>query len=624
MRIRAKLTLLILGMVALFAVAISLYFALLAPVDKMEREKSYYTDLAYAMRVQQVRINRLPFKPILPAFDSFEEASAGVDAAFLGLKKVKVLPTVNADLKKATRIIGNLSTLFGDRLQKVRTDHGAVLEAYKALFSVVDNTVSLDQVYTNSFSKLKLPMVDAAAKSQKAFMTSLEIMNGSIEGFAETIAEQYSIIDREISAVRGRALGTAGLIVLLIIGVAIFGALAFANGIAKSIIRIERNIILLKEGDLSERSELATKDEIGALSRNLNLFLDGLSSSIVNIKQISKANIEAKNRLIDAASEATSSATQIGASANSIGKQIGNLDDRIAESSGSVGKIVASIAELNAQIEGQGAMVEEATASVTEMLSSLENMSRTTEKNRGAAEDLVVVAERGRSIFETASAKIGEIPQNIGVIREMATVIQNIASQTNLLAMNAAIEAAHAGEAGRGFAVVADEIRKLSEASTTSSRDIAESINAIVANIDEATEANAGTNGAFAAIDGRIRDVSRSMAEIYASISEIQVGSKQILEAMVDLQDRSMSVRSGSKSMEEGSAEIESMMQDASRISREVAANISEIAKGIEDIGSSIRAVGSLSEDVGSGSASLDAEVSRFRTAAAGEGQVSS
>jgi methyl-accepting chemotaxis protein len=260
-------------------------------------------------------------------------------------------------------------------------------------------------------------------------------------------------------------------------------------------------------------------------------------------------------------------------------------------------------------------MVEEATASVTEMLSSLTNMSRITEKNQKAAEDLVAVSERGRTVFETVSAKIGEIPQNIGVIRDMATVIQNIASQTNLLAMNAAIEAAHAGESGRGFAVVADEIRKLSEASTTSSRDIAESIKGIVSKIEEASTANAGTNGAFAAIEERIKGVSTSMTEIHASINEIQVGSRQILDAMVDLQDRSLGVRAGSKSMEEGSTEITEMMADVGRISSEVANNITEIAHGIEDIGSSIRSVGSLSEDVGSGSALLDAEVSRFKTA---------
>jgi len=262
-------------------------------------------------------------------------------------------------------------------------------------------------------------------------------------------------------------------------------------------------------------------------------------------------------------------------------------------------------------------MVEEATASVTQMLSSLNNMSRVTGKDRDSTNELVQVLEHGRSVFETAFIKIGEIPQNIGIIRDMADVIRNIASQTNLLAMNAAIEAAHAGEAGRGFAVVADEIRKLSEASTSSSRDIAESIKAILAKIEEATEANKSTNQAFSAIDEKIRDVAKSTLELYSNISEIQLGSNQILQAMVDLQERSVRVTDGAKEMGEGSGEIKEMMIDLTRISTDVTANISEIISGIEDISVQLRSVAEFDDRLGNVSGRLDEEISRFKTSEA-------
>jgi methyl-accepting chemotaxis protein len=446
-------------------------------------------------------------------------------------------------------------------------------------------------------------------------MSDLHIMQDSLVSSRETIEDQYSIISNEINATQRRAVAIAVTIVLGILSLTVGLALVLSNGIAGSIIGIERDIALLKEGDLSKRADVKSRDEIGMLAQNLNLFLDGLCSSLYQIKGISKSNIEVKNRLIYAATEATSSASQIESSTRSIGERIERFDSRIAESVGSIGKIVESITELNAQIEGQSSMVEEATASVTEMLSSLGNMSRITEKDRASTDELVQVSEHGRNVFEAAFTKIGEIPQNVGTIREMAAVIQNIASQTNLLAMNAAIEAAHAGESGRGFAVVADEIRKLSEASTASSRDISESIKSIVSKIDEATAANADTSRAFAAIDEKIKNVSGSMAEMYASINEIQIGSKQILQAMVELQERSVHVKDGSENIDESSTKINRMMDDLSKISTEVTSNIDEITTGITSISASIRSVAEFAEEVGSGSGRLDEEVSRFKTA---------
>ncbi len=614
MKIRAKLILLIVGIVLLFAMATSLYFILLSPVNRMQEERGYFATLVDAIKDQQLAINRLAFARLVSAADTFTATKKEVQTAFQGLAKVTVLPKVSGKVRNALQIVNNLQALNDDRLTKLTNDFDTVTNDAKALFFFIDSVSPLD-FYTAKVFPDKAKVLQTSLQDLKTLMTDIDIMHDSLAASTDTITEQFTVIDHEIALARARAIRTALLAILAIITATVFGALVFAGTIAKSVIGIERSIAQLKEGNLAERSRLSSHDEIGMLAGNLNLFLDGLSTSILNIKGTSAANIEAKDKLVEAANEAMSSTTQIESSTSSIGRQLETLDGRIDASAGSIKRIAAGITDLNTQIEGQSAMVEEATASVTEMLASLENMGKVTEKNRASADDLVAEAERGKAVFETAFTKISEVPQNIGTIREMAAVIQNIASQTNLLAMNAAIEAAHAGEAGRGFAVVADEIRKLSEASTASSRDITQSIQAIVAKIDEATSANEGTNRSFAAIEERIKQVSKAMTEIYTSISEIRTGSEQILTAMVDLQERSLGVKSGSKAMDEATAEIQGMMEDVSWISSEVTSNISEITQGIADIGASIKSVGGLAEDVGTGSARLDGEVSRFRTA---------
>ena len=102
-------------------------------------------------------------------------------------------------------------------------------------------------------------------------------MQDSLCRLGTTISEQYAIIDGAISATRALAFTMAAVIIL---GIMIALALILANGIAGSIITIERNISMLKEGDLSERANVKSRDEIGMLAQNLNLFLDGLSSSL--------------------------------------------------------------------------------------------------------------------------------------------------------------------------------------------------------------------------------------------------------------------------------------------------------------------------------------------------------
>jgi methyl-accepting chemotaxis protein len=614
MKIRAKLVLLIASMAVLFILAGALYFILLLPANKMESEKTFFISLSESLMAQQIELNRIPYITLALATDRLDGSSRKVENSFADLGKIKALTKASPEVEKAIQIIVNLKELNDNRYQKLVDDFGVVKRDITTIFIFSDN-INLNDVFTTKSRQKKQAAIEAILPNFNALITDIAVMNNSLDSSGSVISKQYAIMDKQISAIRAKALTLAMSIVLVIAGITIAGAMLVAGSIARSIIGIEKIVALIKDGDLTQRFKVLSKDEIGKLTNNLNLFLEALAASMLRIKEVSQANVDAKNKLVDASTEASGASTEIQANSVSIRKQIEVLDSRIEESAGSVGKISTSIAELNTQIESESAMVEETTASVTEMLSSLENMSRITERDQRAAGELVSEAMRGRAVFETAFEKIGEIPHSIVAIREMADIIQGIASQTNLLAMNAAIEAAHAGDAGRGFAVVADEIRKLSEASTSSSSDIAASIKKIVTTIEVASGANVETTSAFASIDSRIREVSQSMTEIYSSITEIRTGSQQILSAMVELQERSLRVKEGSKVIDEGSVDIKTMMHDLRSISSEVTSNISEIAIGIRDIGNSLRKVTDLSEEVADGSIKLDIEVKCFRTA---------
>ncbi|HUW41066.1 MAG TPA: methyl-accepting chemotaxis protein, partial [Rectinemataceae bacterium] len=380
MKIRAKLILLIVGIVLLFGMAAALYFVLLSPVDRMQKERGYFSTLVDAIKDQQLAVNRLAFARLQDSSKDLQAADDKVQAAFQGLGKVTVLPKVSAKVKDALEIVGNLKALNDDRLAKLGNDFDTVTSDAKALFFFIDS-VNPQDFYTAKVFPNKAKILQTSLQDLKTLMTDIDIMHDSLAASTDTITQQFTIIDHEIALARARALRTALLAILAIIAATVFGGIAFANTIARSVIGIERSIAQLKEGNLAERSRLSSRDEIGTLAQNLNHFLDVLATSILHIKETSAANIEAKDKLVEAAGEAMSSATQIESSTSSIGRQLETLDGRIDESSGSIRKIAAGITDLNTQIEGQSAMVEEATASVTEMLASLENMGKVTEKN---------------------------------------------------------------------------------------------------------------------------------------------------------------------------------------------------------------------------------------------------
>jgi methyl-accepting chemotaxis protein len=208
---------------------------------------------------------------------------------------------------------------------------------------------------------------------------------------------------------------------------------------------------------------------------------------------------------------------------------------------------------------------------------------------------------------------VAGIAESIGTIKDMATVIKGVAGQTNLLAMNAAIEAAHAGEAGRGFAVVADEIRKLSEKTGASSKEISSTISDVTKRIEEAASTRKATSGAFDAISSRIGDVSRSITEIYSNVAEMQTGGRQILEAMSDLKGRTADLEDRSRDFDSATGRLVEGMDSLHRLSAEVVANIDEISTGISYIGGSVRGIAAEAEKAEAVGDRLDKELGLFK-----------
>jgi methyl-accepting chemotaxis protein len=215
--------------------------------------------------------------------------------------------------------------------------------------------------------------------------------------------------------------------------------------------------------------------------------------------------------------------------------------------------------------------------------------------------------------LQGVAQNIQEITRESEGLLEINSVMENIASQTNLLSMNAAIEAAHAGEAGKGFAVVAGEIRKLAENSSEQSKTISTVLKKIKASIDKITQSTNDVLEKFEAIDEHIKTVSDQEENIRNAMEEQSQGSKQVLEAVGKLNDITQHVKSESEEMRTGSKEVINEGKNLEIITQEITGGMNEMAAGADQINIAVNHVNDLTVTNHERVSTLMKEVARFK-----------
>lgn len=452
----------------------------------------------------------------------------------------------------------------------------------------------------------------------KAFSSS----SGEIKSDDETIGvigsvTVYTTDLQYRTLLRRQGLGLFAQVLILDILITLTIAISFLVLVRKPLSFIGESIhdIAKGEGDLTHKISFRHKDEVGELAFWFNIFIDNLKDIVNHVKEALGKNNVIKESLNATSQNGMTVLNEITSNINNIQGHSKTLDDSISQSNEILSSTNDRLSKLDNFVSDEISAVEETSASINQMLASLQNVSGITKKRLEGIGELRDSAQIGGEKLDMMIAIVDKIYNNIGNISEMVTIINNISSQTNLLAMNAAIEAAHAGDAGKGFAVVSDEIRKLAENSNQSAKGISGILHGIIDDIKLASAESEETKQSFININESIQDIHGALTEISSSTEELSSGSKQIVDATSMLHNISGDLREGMDELKSNNDKLNNSMNQVQRIGDDVFSGMKEIATGANLISKTVTDLNNLAEQLDETSGAMQSEVSKFKTA---------
>jgi methyl-accepting chemotaxis protein len=368
--------------------------------------------------------------------------------------------------------------------------------------------------------------------------------------------------------------------------------------------------------DITRRLHLQRRDEIGLLVEFFNLTFERMSELLVGIKGKTVALFNTGDELSSSMSETRSDIDKISSNIKIMRQRILTQSEKVNTTYDTIDNIIRELTKLNDNIQSQSESVSQSSSAIEKMLASIQSVTQTLVKNSTNIDSLAKSSSAGRADLQKVVSDIKEIAKDSAGILEINSVMENIATQTNLLSMNAAIEAAHAGEAGRGFAVVAGEIRKLAENSSAQSKTISTVLKKIKTSIDVITASTAVALQRFENIEAEVKTVSDQETQIRNSMEEQSIGSQNILDAIKQLNSLTGLVQKLSQDMTAESQRVIGESKDLKRISGEVTANMEEMTLSVSQIGNIIVRAKEIVDENKDNIDSVSGEISRFKATA--------
>ncbi len=367
------------------------------------------------------------------------------------------------------------------------------------------------------------------------------------------------------------------------------------------------------EGDLTKRIHLSSSDEIGDMASYFNNTFEKIRVLVATVQEQSVTLSNVGADLSANMTETASAVNEISANIKSIKGQTVNQSASVTETSSTMDQISLGIGKLNELIKEQAKKITESSGAISFLIQNMDSATQTLIKNSENIKQLTSNSESGKAALDRITTAIQEVAEESRGLMEISNVIQSIAEETNLLAMNAAIEAAHAGDTGKGFAVVADEVRKLAESSAAQTKTIEAALTKITNSINVVIEFSSEVVEKFVSIEREVQNVSQQEESVRLTMEEQSASSKTVLESINILNEISMNVQRSSVEMLDGSSQVSREARNMTAITEEISGGMNEMASGADQITEAVNTVNMLANDTKVSIEALTAEVKKFK-----------
>ena len=538
--------------------------------------------------------------PILYNNRAIGVVDADVDVTFLQKKLEQIPGTTKENFKRLCSANGTI-VANGIDPSKILQNQFERNPKFKKYFEAIARGETVDQIDISNTSGLRskfilVPVNIPGVSAKWAFIstTAMKIFTADARTALRRTVVQYVLI-------------LISVVILLYVLVRMFVSkpLQFTSDALRNIAQ--------GEGDLTVRLPVHGKDEIAELSEYFNQTIAKIGSAIKNVDANSNVMQSIGDELSSSMTETASALNEISANIDGVKEQAMTQAASVTQTSSTVEEIIRTIENLNGSIEIQSDSVAQSSAAVEEMVSNIASITNSLEKSDNMVKALAAATSEGKSTLLTSNTVTQKIADESGGLIEASSVIQNIASQTNLLAMNAAIEAAHAGEAGKGFAVVADEIRKLAEESSAQGKTITDTLKKLSDDIKGLSDSSKVVEEKFNAIFQLSENVRGMSAELTAAMREQENGSREVLAAIKNISSVTVEVKSGSEEMLVGGKGVADEMRKLDQLTAVIKDSMNEMAAGVQQINRAVQEVNNLARKNKDSIEGLAEEVGKFK-----------